>query len=55
MLQSIRDAYADLQQVIGQRGELHLLYGIKADLLNDWSPLIRQRDCCQLTRSLLST
>jgi len=35
MLQSIRDAYADLQQVLGQRGELHLLYGIKADLLND--------------------
>jgi len=44
MLQSIRDAYADLQQVLGQRGELHLLYGIKADLLNDVINLLEPFD-----------
>ena len=44
MLQSIRDAYADLQQVLGQRGELHLLYGIKADLLNDLINLLEPFD-----------
>ena len=50
MLLSIWDVYADLQQVPGQRGELHLLYGINADMLHDLINLLEPFD--QATRLL---